>query len=58
MWTEKPATMIRKVAIVQTLRESFPEDFQNCYMEEEMKIDTEDFKTIDVKEKYTEVEAV
>lgn len=58
MWTEKPATMIRKVAMVQTLREAFPEDFQGCYMEEEMKVDTEEFKTLDVKEKYHEVEAV
>jgi phage recombination protein Bet len=26
-WSKKPATMIRKVALVQALREAFPEDF-------------------------------
>lgn len=51
MWKEKPATMIRKVAIVQTLRESFPEDFQNCYFEEEMKVNTEELKTLEGIEK-------
>jgi len=56
MWSEKPGTMIRKVAIVQTLREAFPEDFQGCYMEEEMKVDTEEFKTLDVKNKYQNIE--
>lgn len=54
MWTEKPGTMIRKVAIVQTLREAFPEDFQNCYFEEEIKVDTEELKTLKIKENYTE----
>lgn len=50
MWATKPATMIRKVAIVQTLREAFPDDFQNCYFEEEMKVDTEELKTLDIEE--------
>jgi phage recombination protein Bet len=35
-WATKPATMIRKVAIVQALRECFPEDFSAMYSPEEM----------------------
>ena len=31
MWNSKPATMIRKVAIVQALREAFPAQFQGMY---------------------------
>lgn len=59
MWATKPATMIRKVAIVQTLREAFPDDFQNCYFEEEMKTDTEELKSLEVEEKiYNTEEAV
>ena len=30
-WQTKPATMIRKVALVQALREAFPEDFSGMY---------------------------
>lgn len=45
-WAKKPATMIRKVALVQALREAFPEEFQGMYSEEEagnidVKLDTE-----------------
>lgn len=36
MWATKPATMIRKVALVQALREAFPDSFQGMYVEEEM----------------------
>lgn len=35
-WAKKPATMIRKVALVQALREAFPEDFQGMYSQEEV----------------------
>lgn len=35
-WATKPATMIRKVAVVQGLRECFPEDFEGLYSPEEM----------------------
>lgn len=35
-WTKMPATMIRKVAIVQSLRESFPSDLGGCYDSSEM----------------------
>ena len=34
-WSGKPATMIKKVALVQALREAFPNDLNNLYTEEE-----------------------
>ena len=34
-WSEKPATMIRKVALVQALRETFPSSFGGMYTAEE-----------------------
>ncbi len=39
MWAEKPKTMLRKVALVQALREAFPEELGGMYSEEEMPID-------------------
>jgi phage recombination protein Bet len=36
LWKSKPATMIRKVALVHALREAFPNDFAGLYSEEEM----------------------
>lgn len=36
MWQEKPATMIRKVALVQALREAFPEDLAGMNSPEEI----------------------
>lgn len=41
MWTAKPATMIRKVAIVQALREAFPRQFQGMYDQSEMRVENE-----------------
>ena len=38
-WSKKPATMIRKVALVQALREAFPEDLGGMYSSEEMNLD-------------------
>lgn len=35
-WSMKPATMIRKVALVQALREAFPGDISGMYSEEEV----------------------
>ena len=35
-WATKPGTMIRKVALVQALREAFPEEFEGLYAQEEM----------------------
>lgn len=39
-WKTKPATMIRKVALVQALREAFPDEYGGLYSQEEMQ--TED----------------
>ena len=39
MWSEKPKTMLRKVALVQALREAFPEELGGMYSEEEMPVD-------------------
>lgn len=38
-WASKPATMIRKVAKMQALREAFPNNFEGMYGAEEMNID-------------------
>lgn len=38
-WSKMPATMIRKVALVQALREAIPEEFGGLYSPEEMPID-------------------
>ena len=38
-WSSMPATMIRKVALAQALREAFPEDFSQLYAAEEMPVD-------------------
>ena len=35
-WKSKPGTMIRKVAVVQALREAFPEEYAGLYAPEEM----------------------
>ena len=35
-WSKRPATMIRKVALVQALREAFPETFTGLYTAEEV----------------------
>jgi len=40
-WKSMPATMIRKVAIVSALRDTFPDSFQGLYDSSEMKVDTE-----------------
>lgn len=47
-WASKPATMIRKVALVQALREAFPEDFGAMYDQSEMGMETIDEAPIDV----------
>ena len=40
-WASKPATMIRKVALVQALREAFPKTFGGMYSAEEQDIATD-----------------
>ena len=47
-WASKPATMIRKVALVQALREAFPEDFSGLYSVEEMPVDGDALPTAEV----------
>lgn len=51
-WNQRPATMIRKVALVQALREAFPEDFEGMYSPEEVGVDDHELKEnkIDIKE--------
>lgn len=41
MWATKPATMIRKVALVQALRDAFPNALGQMYVAEEMNIQEE-----------------
>jgi len=40
-WKTMPATMIRKIAIVQALREAMPTEFQGMYSPEEMPVDAD-----------------
>lgn len=47
-WEKMPGTMIRKVALVQALREAFPADFQGLYSPEEMPIDMDKLETDEV----------
>jgi len=44
-WREKPATMIRKVALVQALREAFPKEFGGMYDSSEMGVEIEENQT-------------
>lgn len=46
-WATKPATMIRKVAKAQALREAFPEDMAGMYIAEESDVDAPDEPAID-----------
>jgi phage recombination protein Bet len=43
-WTEKPATMIRKVALVQAHREAFPNQFEGMYSAEEMNVEVDNIE--------------
>jgi len=70
IWKSKPSTMIRKVALVQALREAFPENLANMYVEDEMpEIDKEKVvsntikqnankEIIDIEDEETEVAEV
>ena len=44
-WKTMPATMIRKVAIVSALRDTFPDAFQGMYDSAEMPVDSEILET-------------
>lgn len=49
-WAKKPATMIRKVALVQALREAFPKAFGGMYSAEEQGMDEATFSAPDIIE--------
>lgn len=48
-WATMPATMIRKVALVQALREAMPQEFAGLYAPEEMPVDVESLDTTPVQ---------
>lgn len=52
MWATKPATMIRKVALVQALRDAFPNSLYQMYVAEEVQVDESELPVheVDVKE--------
>lgn len=49
-WSKKPATMIRKVAIVQALREAFPQSMSGMYVAEEMGAEEPNYTVGDIIE--------
>lgn len=50
-WNDMPATMIRKVALVQALREAMPEKFTGLYSPEEMPIDDSKLDMTEIQQK-------
>ncbi|KHO63383.1 phage recombination protein Bet [Thermoanaerobacter sp. YS13] len=52
-WANMPATMIRKVALVQALREALPEEFQGLYSPEEMPVDDSHLEEKPIEVNYT-----
>ena len=51
MWAKMAGVMIRKVALVASLREAFPEQLQGMYASEEMNTDIDDtMVTVDIPE--------
>lgn len=53
-WAKKPATMIRKTALVQALREAFPEDLGGLYASEEMGVDFDESSVAPVQMEQSE----
>lgn len=49
-WSTRPATMLRKVALVQALREAFPEDLGGLYSSEEVAIGLDEVPILDPEE--------
>lgn len=47
-WAKMPGTMIRKVALVQALREAIPEEFSGLYSPEEMPVDDSKLDSIPI----------
>lgn len=59
LWASKPATMIRKVALVQALREAFPSALSQMYTAEEVGVDDElPIDPIDIDEEKRKAEEV
>jgi len=50
MWKNKPKTMLKKVALVQALREAFPDDFGGMYFEEELGVSASEPTTKTMRE--------
>jgi hypothetical protein len=57
-WATKPATMIRKVALVQALREAFPEDLGGMHAPEEMGVMDADLPVDVIPEEVIDAEVV
>ena len=55
-WAKKPATMIRKVALMQALREAFPEELGSMYASEEMGLDFDEEKVATVAQPEAQVQ--
>ena len=55
-WKQMPGTMIRKVALVQALREAIPEEFSGLYSPEEMPVDDSQLDEEPITVDYEEVE--
>lgn len=53
-WSKKPATMIRKVAVVQALREAFPKTFEGMYVAEEQGAVEPEYSPADVTDVQTQ----
>ena len=45
MWSSKPGTMIRKTALVTSLREAFPDELSGMYASEEVGVDFDETAT-------------
>lgn len=57
-WQKRPASMIRKVALVQALREAFPEDLGGMYAAEERVVDDAELPANVIDENIVEAESV
>ena len=58
MWSSKPATMIRKVAISHALREAFPESLGGLYTAEEFGASEQKLEPIDVPQEQTQTQTI
>lgn len=52
-WSKIPCTMIRKVAVVQALREAFPSELGAMYSAEELGTDTSKIEKVEIKDTIT-----